>query len=68
MDIELRIKWDKSTVVMLVIGDTIQNDPPWILPKSYSEFYTPIFPLVMHKAWKKSCPIIQHKNIFLLRK
>ena len=34
MDIELRIKWNKSTVAMLMISDTIQNDPLWILSKN----------------------------------
>lgn len=37
MDIELRVNWNKSTVAML--SDTIQNDPTWILPKSYSDLY-----------------------------
>ena len=39
IDIELRIKWNKSTVAMLVISDTIQNNLPWILPKNYSDLY-----------------------------
>ena len=37
MDIELRVNWNKSTVAMLGFSDTIQNDPTWILPKSYSD-------------------------------
>ena len=39
MDIELRVNWNKSTVAMLGISDTIQNDPTCILPKSYSDLY-----------------------------
>ena len=39
MDIELRMNWNKSTVAMLGISDTIQNDPTCILPKSYSDLY-----------------------------
>ena len=39
MDIELRVNWNKSTVAMLGISDTIQNDATWILPKSYSDLY-----------------------------
>ena len=39
MDIGLRVNWNKSTVAMLGISDTIQNDPTWILPKSYSDLY-----------------------------
>ena len=39
MDIELRMNWNKSTVAMLGISDTIQNDPTWILLKSYSDLY-----------------------------